>query len=133
METQSRVIATLNKLKEQHSQKQKLGAIEDAIKEALDQMTQLQNDMNKCYIDLETELGGVLENISQEVDYALSSSASYQMQYDELKAQWDEMATDFDNNNISYNSDIVSELDDNINKLYEVANSLAEVSLPRTL
>ena len=61
METQARVMATLNKVKEARAKKQeKLGAIEDAIKEVQENLIAKEKEMTSIV----TELGTQIENIN---------------------------------------------------------------------
>ena len=123
METQARVMATLNKVKEARAKKQeKLGAIEDAIKEVQENLIAKEKEMTSIV----TELGTQIENIknkSRLLAEDLSTSLREASIFDELELEYIAIANELDNLGIPYNTSL-QQLQNDYSNGYDIADEL---------
>ncbi len=124
METQSRVIATLNKLKKQHAQKQQnLGAIEDAVNEVKAnletkgrEITALVNDLGARLQKAEQDARAIAEDLQ-------TSLMEIGMQYNDAEAEYLEMSRELDNLGISFDN-IFPDIGSDYSDTYDQADNL---------
>jgi archaellum component FlaC len=109
MKTENRIFANLQKFK---SQKQNLGAIEDAIEEQKGLAFELSNKMNDVYRQLENQYASTLDAISSDVDNLASIKTSLVDEYNRYYEQYWELADALIQYS-NWNTDIVDELNTN--------------------
>jgi DNA repair exonuclease SbcCD ATPase subunit len=129
METQSRVIATLNKLKEQHAQKQqKLGAVEDAVNEVRDNIaTQISNietlfsSVNNQTRSISVKIQEITMEAQEMVDNAISFLEEYEAEYYRLTEELDGLGVNY----VPIDPSLKSDLDEAIT----YAQTIADISV----
>ena len=84
MNTEARVLATLNKIKEVQSKRKDLGAIEDAFNQQIQIKEELSSKMEYIYLEVESEYA----NIKDAIQSFISLSQS-------LKEEWDGYWTEY--------------------------------------
>jgi len=132
METQVRVLQNLSNFKKVRQQKQqKLGAVEDAINEAKDNLRELYTMMKSEYENLLIEFEAVLSNISEEVDKLSSMSYDVEENITDAHMQYTSIADELSNLGVdmgSYSPEAIDDLFDSFNQLNEDIDNLNKLA-----
>lgn len=132
METQARVLAMLNKVKEVQRQKQQnLGAIEDAIEDAKAEALSYIDVMKINYNDLENTIAETLDQIQIQIDTLDSYSKELQTEYLDANDGFREVNQGLVDNNIDggkFNEEQVKEMTSNFQNMISNVVSLVQIS-----
>ena len=128
MNTEARVLATLNKIKEVQSKKQSLGIVEDILTETYSQLSDLQSQMKNIYLQLDDNINSTFDNISSEIDSLGTDANNYKNEYTVLYDKFYGLIDDLGQYG-DFSTDVVDEmttnLDDNVQRVFNVQNEIA--------
>ena len=130
METQKRVLATLNKFKEVQT-KRNFGAIEDAIEDSKAEALSYIESMRINYDDLENTIAETLDKIQIEIDILDSYSKELQEEYLNANEDFREVNQGLLDNNIDggqFNEDVVKEMTGNFQNMISNVVRLVQIS-----
>lgn len=128
MNTEARVLAMLNKVKEVQAQKkQSLGIIEDILTQTYSDLSDLQSQMKNIYLKLDDNINSTFDNISNEIE-TLGTDANYlKDEYTLLHDKFFELIDDLGEYG-DYNTEIVDEMttnfDNNVERVFSVQNEV---------
>jgi hypothetical protein len=118
MNTEARVLATLNKIKEVQT-KRNLGAIEDAVNEVKNNLRLKENEMSSIINELSSQIENIVRQ-SRALAEELQTSLMESTRYSDLELEYISMAEELDNLGIPFDN-ILSELGSNYSDAYDVA------------
>jgi methyl-accepting chemotaxis protein len=121
MNTEKRVQERINKFRQ--AREIKLGAIEDAINEQKELVSELSNKMKAIYIKLENEYSSTLDEISGEVENIGSLTSALTDEYDRYYNEYWKIADSL----VQYadlDTDIVEEMSSNWADMTDSVNNL---------
>ena len=128
MNTEARVLATLNKVKEVQAQKkQSLGIIEDILTQTYSDLSDLQSEMKNIYLKLDDNINSTFDNISNEIE-TLGTDANYlKDEYTLLHDKFFGLINDLGDYG-DFSTDIVDEMttnfDNNVERVFSVQNEV---------
>ena len=128
MNTEARVLATLNKVKEEQAQKkQSLGIIEDILTQTYSDLSDLQSEMKNIYLKLDDNINSTFDNISNEIE-TLGTDANYlKDEYTLLHDKFFGLINDLGDYG-DFSTDIVDEMttnfDNNVERVFSVQNEV---------
>ncbi len=132
MNTEARVLAMLNKVKEVQAQKkQSLGAIEDAIEDSKAEALSWIQTMRINYDDLENTIAETLDKIQIEIDILDSYSKELQEEYLQANEGFREVNQGLVDNGIEggqFNEDSVKEMTYNFQNMISNVVTLVQIS-----
>ena len=124
MNTEQRVLAMLSKVKQiKLDKKEKLGAIEDAIKEAIDNLKAKGDELFYITESMNVEIYGVENEIKSLKDGLLQTMNSYLSEWKEVSASYKEQASELEANGIGFN-DYIGELESNWQDINDYGQSI---------
>jgi len=126
MNTEARVLATLNKIKEVQSKRKDLGAIEDAVKEVQDNIFTIVTNIETLLYSLNTETEQIVDGMFGYAMQAKDMVTTAQSTYDEYEAEYLKLAQELDALGLSYEGldvSIRSDFKDAINYANLLANT----------
>jgi hypothetical protein len=123
MNTEARVLATLNKIKEVQSKRKDLGAIEDAINEVKNSLQGREETILTIINDFRAKIQKAEQDAVAVAEYLQTELQSAGMDYNEAEADYLAISKELDDMGISYESSL-SDLGSNWNELYDQADNL---------
>jgi predicted nucleic acid-binding Zn-ribbon protein len=124
METQSRVLAMLNKTKQVRESRKELGAIEDAINEVKSNIEASETEMYDLLNNFNNELDNSKTIINNEIDAVKEYSFDYDNEFGNAKLNYQENLSELKSAGIDYDEStaekIMSDFDIAINSLQNI-------------
>jgi hypothetical protein len=128
METQARVLATLNKLKEVRLKKQNLGAIEDAINNVKNNADEIISKLTEIKSNFFAEVDNSVGLILTECDYLGMISTDYQSQFENLENELNIITEELKTFDIEYNDTELSVLKDEMGGLIDASKKASSMN-----
>jgi hypothetical protein len=127
METQSRVLAMLNKTKEvREARQENLGAIEDAINEVKSNASTILNDLQKIKDNLYSDLDDAISKILAEADYM--STLTYESDFNSKFEEYNIIVDELKSLNIDFDTNEVDALKEDMNGLLQASNKVSSLN-----
>jgi flagellar biosynthesis chaperone FliJ len=126
MKTENRIFANLQKFK---SQKQNLGAIEDAISEVKNNLQSKKDELSVIVQNYVSEVNDCMDKIDSEIDYLISSTSATEKSFDDLLLEYSEMYDELTSAGIEFSNtdmdNIITEFDDTV----KIAKNLTLINM----
>lgn len=128
METQARVMATLNKVKEARAKKQEqLGAIEDAVNEVKAKAEKIEQELSEINASFGQEVVDAINVIVNEADYMISVTGANESQFEEKIAEFNQIVSELYQVGIEYDQSVVGKIEQEFKDTGKAARIITEL------